>query len=857
MKKVKFIASILILSVVLLLCFAAPIINGIDPNAQNIELRNDEPTLEHWFGTDSLGRDIFMRVCAGGRVSLLVAFACTILATTFGCLYGGISAFFPHVDRPMMSFLDSFSSIPDVLLIIVLSLWLNPKSVVVLAFSISLVGWCKTARLVRNLLKPLRSANYIVEARSLGKNGLYNVCFHMLPNISTSITSRAILSIPEFIFYESFLSYLGIGIRPPDASWGSLISEAQTNFMFHPYQLVVSSLFLILVLLSVSWLGDNISFGETSHNLHSTTTFLNTKENQQSLGSHGGKEIENCILSVQNLSVRYPSINRVRCKKLAVNCVDFSIRQGEIVGLVGESGCGKTTIARAIAGIIYLYHGAISSESRFTFDGKPVDYCSKTDLQRIYGKNGIAVIYQDALSCLDPTAKIGKQLIECLLLQGAYSKAESQKMLEKYLCDVGLGGSIHMLLDLYPYQLSGGIAQRIMIAMSIMTKPKLLICDEPTASLDYINRKKIVMLIKELADKYSIAVLFITHDISIVKEIASKILVMNRGSIVDSITPEDFGHSKNIYTKQLAEATLKKKTECVDFHTAITVLRGIHLYYRYPTALFDSVENISFKLKQGEIFGILGESGSGKTTLAKIILGQLDATQGRVQKDSSIQNIQYLFQNPRTAFDPHWTVGRSILEGIPNCKGREALLDSLFEQVGLENNLADRYPSELSLGQCQRAAIARAVAVNPQLVICDEPTSALDLVNQKRILELLMQLNSERKRTYIFISHDLEVINYISDRIAVMYRGKFVEVASADDFFDHVYHPYAQVLITGTISSAPATELDLQYDGVGCDYYPYCSKRTDICKYKAPELKKIGCTTSAQRHHFVACHNAK
>lgn len=852
MRKFKFVFSVTVLCIVLFCCFVAPTLNGIDPNLQHIELRNDTPSANHLFGTDSLGRDIFTRVCVGGRVSLLVAFVCTIFATTFGCLYGGISAFFFRIDGFMMLFLDIFSSIPDILLVIVLSLWLDSNSIVVLAFSISMVGWCKIARIVRSLLKPLKSANYVIEARSLGKNGFYTICFHMLPNILSSIIARAVLSIPEFIFYESFLSYLGIGVRPPEASWGSLISEAQKNFMFHPCQLIVTSLFLILVLLSVTWLGDciNDSAGHHDKTHLQTSDIWGRKATQPLMTDTKEFDWNNNVLVVQNLSIRYQQSDCI-----SVDNVSFSIGQGEIIGLVGQSGCGKTSIARAVSGILSLYHGIISSESKMIFDGKQIHRFSETAVQNICCREGIAVIYQDALSCLDPTMKIGKQMAECFSQRGKYSKSDSQRIIKEYLYDVGLNDKTDELLELYPYQLSGGIAQRILIAMAIMANPKLLICDEPTASLDYINCKKIVALLKRLSEIHGTSILFITHDISIVKEIASKILIMDEGAIVDFVTPENFERSSNVHTKQLVEAAFMNRAGRKDFHTSPTTLRVEHLYYRYPKSSFDAIENVSFKLKQGEVFGILGESGSGKTTLSKLIFGYLHTNRGTIQKDIPALRVQYLFQNPLSAFDPSWTVGKSILEGVSDSKTGNNFLNDLLQQVGLDFSVAKRYPDELSLGQCQRAAIARAIAVDPQLIICDEPTSALDMVNQKRILELLMQLNSERKRTYIFVSHDLNVINYVSDRIAVMYKGKFVEIAFIDEFYNHTCHPYSQMLISGKLSSAEPLVLNKQFDESGCDYYPICSKKTDICKCRKPELKKLGNATLTRRHHLVACHN--
>ena len=838
MKRMKLYTSVFLLALVVSACFITPLISTVDANEQNISNRYLEPCSEHLLGTDSLGRDIFLRICAGGRTSLIVSFTCAIITTVLGSVYGGVSAFYPCADRIMMPILEMISSVPDILLVIVLALWFGNKSVLVVIFAISITGWYKIARLTRNLIMPLRTANFVIEAESFHKSTLSIICGHMIPNISSSVISRAVLSIPEFIFYESFLSYLGIGISPPDSSWGVLISQAQSNYVFYPQQLVGTSIFLIVTLISINWLGDCINTApQKSVSVH--------RNNDDTAGENANISTydEDVVLFVENLSAWYGD----RPEK-CVEKVSFCIHTGEIIGLVGQSGCGKTSIARAISGLMPLYNGTLSSNARIIFQNCSIDYASKKSVKRICGINGIALIHQDPLSCLDPTMKIGEQLFECLPFRNRNNNKVDSTVITKALADVGLREGVERLLNMYSHQLSGGIAQRVMIAMAIIRKPSLLICDEPTASLDYINRKAIIELIKRLSKEHNTAVLFISHDVNAVLAVASQVMVMDKGRIVDKADSERLVESKVLFTQSLFNTELKREQPPVDLHTSPTSLRVEHLSYKYRLSDAFAIHNISFKLKQGEVFGILGESGSGKTTIAKLLMGQIAIQHGTVWTSPEITAIQYLFQNPQSSFDPMWVIGKSLVEGIQE-RRITADIAEMLSSVGLDSSITQRYPNEVSLGQCQRAAIARALSVNPKLLICDEPTSALDSVNQKIILDLLRRLDGKREYTYIFISHDLDVIEYMSDRVAVMYKGEFVEVAATNDLFQNALHPYTKTLLAGNPLD---TSFVMDYSK-GCGFYPYCKERSEECLQDKPELERCGADTVEERHHFVAC----
>lgn len=827
---------------IVLLCIIGPIISGQDPFSQDLSIRYSKPDASHWFGTDSLGRDIFTRICLGGRNTLYIAFQCTLITTVFGSIYGGISAFFDKADRFMMSFLDVIASIPGILIAIMIPLWFDSKSVFVVILAICLTGWCKMARLVRNLLKPLRKENYIIAAKDLRKSNFYIILRHLLPNSFPSIISRAILSIPEFIFYESFLGYLGIGVQPPETSWGSMISSAQHNFLFHPYTFIFSCLLLVLTIVSISWVGEAISDG---YNVIITEDYIPKITNDVYREKFG----ENDLVSVRNLQVKYND-------HVAIGNVSFNIRYGEILGLVGSSGCGKTTIAKVLSGMIHLYNGITSPNSLIYFRGKHINISSKNYTKQLNAKNGVSVIYQDAYSCLDPSMKIGNQLKECIRISDRISGKNLTERAIELLASVGLKENADFILKQYPHQLSGGIAQRVVIAMAIAVTPVLLICDEPTSSLDTITKKQISQLIKKIADERKISVLFISHDIETVRQISDRIIIMSDGSIQEEVMPEKIEFSDNPTTKELVDAARFEYKEKGDFHTQKTILRVQHLKYNYPSSTKCAVYDISFKLKRGETFGILGESGSGKTTLGRLISGHMRAAQNTIILEGEEINPQYIFQNALSAFDPRITIGESIIEGLSKIsKAQKRMIQSkLMTSVGLNHSLLERFPRELSIGQCQRASIARVLSVNHSFIICDEPTSSLDTVNQKLILELLYDLIRNDKVTCIFISHDLNVVRFMSDRIAVMYKGSFLETAPAEVLFRKPLHPYTKALLSDTYIQQSLDAIENTGITTGCPYANNCEYCVEICKLQRPELKRIGKKTLEERHHFVACH---
>jgi peptide/nickel transport system ATP-binding protein len=526
----------------------------------------------------------------------------------------------------------------------------------------------------------------------------------------------------------------------------------------------------------------------------------------------------------------------------------FVLNQNEILGIVGESGSGKSVTSLAIMGL--LPKGILEITSgKIEFEGRDISALSPKDLRNLRG-NDIAMIFQEPMSSLNPSLKCGYQVEEILKEHTKLSqkdiKATVLALFEKVkLPDPG------KIYNRYPHEISGGQKQRVMIAMAIACKPKILIADEPTTALDVTVQKEIILLLKELQEETGMSILFISHDLSLVSEIANRVLVMYRGEIVEQGNAKDiFENPVNTYTKALISSrpSLNVRLErlpTIQDYLAGTVnptevtpqqrLQNQEILYCKPPLLevinvekeyvssaglfgkntaFKAVNDVSFKLYEGETLGLVGESGCGKSTLGNAIL-QLDkATAGKIVyrgKDLTKlsgkeirtlrKEIQIIFQDPYSSLNPRITVGKAIMEPMQvhklhaNDKERRAKTIEILNRVGLGEEHFNRYPHEFSGGQRQRIGIARTIALQPKLIVCDESVSALDISVQAQVLNLLNELKDNFGFTYIFISHDLAVVKYMSDQVLVMNKGKIEEINEADALYAHPQKEYTKKLI--------------------------------------------------------------
>ena len=551
------------------------------------------------------------------------------------------------------------------------------------------------------------------------------------------------------------------------------------------------------------------------------------------------------LLDITDLNLEFTSGQNVNHVLQSIN---FSIYNNEIVGIVGESGSGKSVTSLAILGLLPERISQITSGSIY-FQSQNLLQFSDQEMQKLRGKE-ISMIFQEPMSSLNPSMKCGKQVTEILRTHLNIDQKEAKTEVIKLFNQVKLPRP-EAVFNAYPHEISGGQKQRVMIAMAIACKPKLLIADEPTTALDVTVQKEIILLLKELQQQTGMSILFISHDLSLVSEIANRVIVMYKGKLVESGSAERiFKNPQEDYTKALIYARpstterLSKLPTVRDFldknpmAPAVSALarekQHENIYSKPPLLKINNaskeyyskvsflgksetvkaVNAVSFEIYEGETLGLVGESGCGKSTLGNLIL-QLDkATAGSIfykgkdlTKLSSKElralrkDIQIIFQDPYSSLNPRLTVGQSITEAmlvhkLYNSKEErkeEAL--HLLKEVGLLPEHFNRYPHEFSGGQRQRIGIARTIAVKPKFIVCDESVSALDISVQAQVLNLLNKLKNSYNFTYLFISHDLAVVKYISDRLLVMRNGQFEETGEADEIYKNPQSAYTKALI--------------------------------------------------------------
>ena len=569
------------------------------------------------------------------------------------------------------------------------------------------------------------------------------------------------------------------------------------------------------------------------------------------------------LLSVRGLSVDFDTADGV---VHAVENLDFELHGGRTLAIVGESGSGKSVTSMAIMRLTDYTNGRISTGRILFRDSadREVDLTAATDeTMRAIRGNDIAMIFQEPMTSLNPVFTIGDQIVEAIMLHQRLSRSAAREAARKLLEKVRLPDAAQ-LLDRYPHQLSGGMRQRVMIAMALSCQPRLLIADEPTTALDVTIQAQILNTIRELQRDLGTAVIFITHDMGVVAEMADDVVVMLRGKKVEQGTVDEiFNTPKHPYTRALLAAvprlgsltgrdlplrtpqtvldgdTLREVGETREQDTASydePVLRVDKLTTRFDvghnffgrvTHRVHAVEQVSFDVYPGETLALVGESGSGKSTIGKTLQQLVAPTSGAVRYNGQDifsmdsagrqrlrQEIQYIFQDPYASLDPRKTVAFSIAEPIRThglLSGEDAIarrVGELLEQVGLKPEHARRYPHEFSGGQRQRVCIARALASNPKLIIADESVSALDVSIQAQILNLLMDLQKDRGLSYLFITHDMAVVEKVSHRVAVLYLGQIVELGTRRQIFESPQHAYTRKLLAAVPVAEPGRHID-------------------------------------------------
>ncbi len=558
----------------------------------------------------------------------------------------------------------------------------------------------------------------------------------------------------------------------------------------------------------------------------------------------------NNLLSVKNLTVEFQTSEGII---RAVNNISFDIPQGKTIGIVGESGSGKSVTSLAVMGLLQKPAARIPSGEIY-FNGQDLLKLNEQQMRAIRG-NDISMIFQEPMTSLNPVFKVGEQISEALRVHKNLSKKEAWEKAVHLMNQVGIpnpSSSAHK----YPHEMSGGQKQRVMIAMAISCDPKLLIADEPTTALDVTIQKQVLELLQKLQQEYKMSMMFITHDLGVIGDIADDVVVMYRSNVVEKNHAQTIFHSAtHPYTKGLLAcrpklgANPRRLLTVSDFMTesgeekivpvervqvfdkeqevkseSQILLEVDQLVTQFPIKgglfgrtvdHFKAVDGVSFKLKKGQTLGLVGESGCGKTTLGRSILRLVEPSAGKIIYDGKDithvyheelrqlrKKMQIIFQDPYSSLNPRMTITDILTEPLnihkvgANKNERFDMARELIEKVGLKSNHMSRYPHEFSGGQRQRICIARALMLRPEFVICDESVSALDVSIQAQVLNLLLDLQQEFGLTYIFISHDLSVVNFIADEVGVMYAGKIIEMDKASRIYKNAKEEYTRSLLS-------------------------------------------------------------
>jgi peptide/nickel transport system ATP-binding protein len=655
------------------------------------------------------------------------------------------------------------------------------------------------------------------------------------------------------------------------------------------------------------------------------------------------KPVSDAVLEVRNLSTRFHTEKGV---VNAVNNVSFSLKPGERLAVVGESGSGKSAMAMSLIGLL-AYPGKVV-EGEVWLNGRDLAAMSEPELNRIRGSQ-VGTIFQDPMSSLDPVMRVADQMMPPIARHLRVSRREAREIAIEWLDKVGIPDAGRRI-DAYPFEMSGGMRQRVMIAMALSCSPRLIIADEPTTALDVTIQAQIVELLKDLSEATGTAMVFITHDLGLVARFAQSVAVMYAGRIVErAATTEIFANARHPYTQSLLRTipgaqgevrerllmipgfppdmrtppkgcAFRDRCQAADERCAETApdlvnrapghasacwfetglkgragdvletprlrassrltneprqdvveinqiskhfVRASLLPWVKPQTL-KAVNGVSLKVKKGETLGIVGESGCGKSTVARLLLGLEEPTHGDIYINGTAQMV---FQDPYSSFNPKMKI-RDIVEEplIVRAQGtkaeRKARVAALLTQVGLDPSYLDRYPSQLSGGQRQRVAVARALALNPSVVVADEPTSALDVSVRAQIINLLCDLKEQLGISFVFISHDLSTVRYVSDWIAVMYLGEVVEYGRAEEVFRAPAHPYTRALLDAVPVPDPVIEADRTVEIIagelpsplnipaGCAFASRCPKVTDLCRETKPVL------VERANRRKEACHHA-
>jgi len=789
------------------------------------------PTWQNWLGTDDQARDVTARLIYGFRLSVLFGLILTILSSIVGIAAGAVQGYFGGlIDLLLQRFIEIWSGLPTLYLLIILASVVTPGFWWLLILML-LFSWMTLVGVVRAEFLRARNFDYVRAARALGVADARIISRHVLPNAMVAaltflpfVTSGAVVTLTA-------LDFLGFGLPPGSPSLGELLKQGKDNLQapwlgFTGFATIALMLSLLVFIGEAvrdafdprkafkSLVPDAAAARQTLADAPAAPATFDESLPSATLAG-GDASATPPLLEIRDLRVRFGAGAGAFD---AVRGISLSIARGETVALVGESGSGKSVSALSILQLL-PYPLASHPAGSIRFAGTELLGADERTLRAIRGDR-IAMVFQEPINSLNPLHTIERQIGESVLLHRPVGAAEARARTLELLRLVGIRDP-ERRLGAYPHELSGGQRQRVMIAMALANDPDLLIADEPTTAVDVTIQAQLLELLEDLQRRLGMAILFITHDLGIVRKVAGRVCVMQQGRIVEQGPVQTmFAAPRHPYTRELLGAEPRGAPAPVAGDAPVLVrCDDLKVWYPIKAGLLRrtvdhvrAVDGLTLELRQGETLGVVGESGSGKSTLGLALLRLISST-GRIEfAGREIQDVrthalralrremQIVFQDPYGSLSPRLSIGQILEEGMlvhglgGDAAEREARIAAALEEVDLDPETRHRYPHEFSGGQRQRIAIARAMVLEPRFVVLDEPTSALDVSVQAQIVDLLRALQARRRVAYLFISHDLRVVRAMSHRVLVVKDGRIVEQGTAEQIFAEPREAYTRAL---------------------------------------------------------------
>jgi len=826
---IRLIIGISLLALIVLLVVFSLIVEIYDPNEVNYSEMLYKPSFKHLFGTDDYGRDIYTRVMRGAATTFGISLFTVAMGAVVGTVIGALTGYFGGIiDEILMRVNDCLASFPSILLALVVVSLLD-KGTWNICIALGIVFIPSFARIMRAEFLKEKNKDYVLNARLMGASHLRIIFKHIFPNTLPILFSGILVGINNAVLAEAGLSYLGLGVQPPDPSLGRMLSEAKTFLLNAPWYELYPCLVMILFILSLTLISDN--FGVSGVSLRSVKKKIEKLREENE--TERQKETENeIIISVNNLEVGFIEDDGIDD---TLHGISFDLHKGEVLGVVGESGSGKSLTAMSIMGI--LSEKTVITGGSIMLDGKTDLTKLPEDEYRKLRGGRLAYVFQEPMTSLNPVQKIGVQIDEILDIHSSHlPEPEQKKLVLEALEDTGLH-DVEKLYDMYPYELSGGMRQRVCIAMALVAKADVILADEPTTALDANIADVILDIFKHINRKYGTAIMLISHDLRVIGKLADRVLIMQDGNIVETMTLTEesrkaakdkpkrhdktadkdlseyendnemlrFDTPKTEYGKKLLSAAFstKKYNDILDNadkantsnkkENILVKAENLSISYKnrsWKKRGFNKViKDVSFEIPEGITAGFVGESGSGKSTLVKAIAGLQKYVEGKLEINCDRPGM--VFQDPYSSLNPAFKVRRILEEPLRlkngfgrsiKKKNRERMLQeivAMLHKTELDEEILNRKVSELSGGQRQRIAIALTLIQRKSLIILDEPVSALDVTIQEQILELLMKLKKSFGLTYILISHDMRLVSRVCDRVYGVESGKVILHKSA------------------------------------------------------------------------------